>query len=312
VIGGHVAIVAALLGMLAFGNHDSVAHTFGEPAGTNLSATLQLLIWAAAASFVAGLLAVLYHSALKARYGLKYLWPHQRSTAQAMAEVFVIGPDEALTPEEVAAGIDDYLYSFTAHDKWKAKVALSVLTIYPLFRLHPPFAMMAPEPRLEFIERSFITDVVERRLPDWLRKMLQQFLFGAHNLAIIGYYADPRTAKSTGYVPFSKRKRYPKVTKKIGPLATLDVSSPNEVDGASVTADVVIVGSGAAGSVLAYRLARPAARSSCWRAESTSTRGTSPRTNASSSRTSTRTAECRCRRTPGSRSSRASAWAAAP
>jgi hypothetical protein len=35
----------------------------------------------------------------------------------AMAEVLVIGDDEKLTPEQVAAGIDDYLNSFTAHEK---------------------------------------------------------------------------------------------------------------------------------------------------------------------------------------------------
>jgi choline dehydrogenase-like flavoprotein len=255
VVMGHVLIVAALLGMLAFGNHDSVAHTFGEPAGTNLSATLQLLIWAAAASFVAALLAVLYHSAVKARYGLRYLWPHQHGTAMAMAEVLVIGPDEALTPEQVAAGIDDYLYSFTAQEKWKSKLALTALTVYPLFRLRPPFPMMAPDRRLAFIERCFIADVVERRLPDPLRKLLQTLLSAAQQLAIIGYYADPRSASSTGYVPFSQRKRYAKAIKKMGSLATLDVSEPNEVDAERITADVAIVGSGAAGSVLAYRLA---------------------------------------------------------
>ena len=255
VVMGHLLIVASLLLMLAFGNHDSVAHTFGEPAGTNLSATLQLLIWAAAATFVAVLLWVLNHSAAKARYSLKYLWPHQHGTAMAMAEVLVIGPEEALTPEQVAAGIDDYLYSFSAHEKWKAKLALSVLTVYPLFRLRPPFALMPPERRLPFIERCFITDVVERRLPGGLRKLLQSMLTGVQNLAMIGYYPDPRTFESTGYVPFSKRKRYPKAMKTVGKLATLEVSEPNEVDAERVTADVAIVGSGAAGSVLAYRLA---------------------------------------------------------
>jgi choline dehydrogenase-like flavoprotein len=255
VVMGHVLIAAALLGMLAFGNHDSVAHTFGEPAGTNLSDTLQLLIWATAATFVAVLLAVLYHSAVKARYGLRYLWPHQHSTAMAMAEVLVIGPDEALTPEQVAAGIDDYLYSFSAQEKWKSKLALSALTVYPLFRLRPPFPLMAPDRRLAFIERCFIADVVERRLPNGLRKLLQTLLSAAQQLAIIGYYADPRSASSTGYVPFSKRKRYEKAIKKVGKLATLDVSEPNEVDAERITADVAIVGSGAAGSVLAYRLA---------------------------------------------------------
>ena len=88
-----------------------------------------------------------------------------------------------------------------------------------------------------------------------LRKLLQTLLSAAQQLAIIGYYADPRSAPSTGYVPFSKRKRYPKAMKKVGELATLDVNSPNEVDADRITADVAIVGSGAAGSVLAYRLA---------------------------------------------------------
>src|SRR5215203_6039062 len=168
----------------------------------------------------------------------------------AMAEVLVIGTDEVLTPEQVAKGIDDYLYSFSAHEKWKSKLALSVLTVYPLFRLRPPFPLMSPERRL-----CFIADVVERRLPNGLRKMLQTLLSAAQQLAIIGYYADPRSAPSTGYVPFTQRKRFPKAMKKVGELATLDVNSPNEVDADRITADVAIVGSGAAGSVLAYRLA---------------------------------------------------------
>jgi choline dehydrogenase-like flavoprotein len=258
VVLGHVLIVAALLGMLAFGNHDSVAGTFGQPFGTDLSPTLQLLIWAAAATFLVAIpLAVVLHKAAKARYSLKYLWPHQHRTAMAMAEVLVIGPDEKLTPEQVAAGIDDYLYSFTARDKKKAKLAFTALTVYPLFRLRPPFALMSPDRRLAFIERCFVADVVERRLPGGLRKLLQSMLTGAQNLAMIGYYPDPRTFESTGYVPFSKRKRYPKQIEKLPPLRpVLDVNDPNEVDAEEIKADVAIIGSGAAGSVLAYRLAQ--------------------------------------------------------
>ena len=257
VVIGHVLIVLALLGMLAFGNHDSVAGTFGQPFGTSLSPTLQLLIWAAAATFLVAIpLAVFLHKAARARYSLKYLWPHQHRTAMAMAEVLVIGPDEKLTPEQVAAGIDDYLNSFTAHEKWKSKLALSALTVYPLLRLRPPFALMTPERRLAFIERCFINDVVERRLPGGIRRTVQSMLVAAQQLAIIGYYADPRTASSTGYVPFSKRKRYAKAIKKLpADRPVLDVSEPNEVDAERITADVAIIGSGAAGSVLAYRLA---------------------------------------------------------
>ncbi|HEY6771504.1 MAG TPA: GMC family oxidoreductase [Solirubrobacterales bacterium] len=257
VVLGHVLIVLALLGMLAFGNHDSVAGTFGRPFGTDLSPTLQLLIWAAAATFLVAIpLAIALHKAARGRYELKYLWPHQHATAMAMAEVLVIGPDEKLTPEQVAAGIDDYLNSFTAHEKWKSKLALSALTVYPMIRLRPPFALMTPDRRLAFIERCFIADVVERRLPGGIRRTVQSMLVAAQQLAIIGYYADPRTASSTGYVPFSKRKRFAKQMKKLPTdRPVLDVNEPNEVDTDEITADVAIVGSGAAGSVLAYRLA---------------------------------------------------------
>jgi choline dehydrogenase-like flavoprotein len=256
VIAGHVLIVASLLLMLAFGNTSSIDGSFGEPFGLGADPQLVLFIWLALASFVVVLLALLYRSAARSRYQLRYLSPHQHRTAMAMAEVLVIGKDEALTPEQVAGGIDDYLYSFTAREKWKARLALSVLTIYPIFRFRPPFALMSSERRLEFIERAFVSDVVERRLPNWLRKLAQSMLFAAQQLAIIGYYGDPRTANSTGYVPFSKRPRYSKAIKKLPKeRPVLNVSEPNEVDAELINADVAIVGSGAAGAVLAYRLA---------------------------------------------------------
>ena len=40
----------------------------------------------------------------RGRYGLKYLWPHQHTTAMAMAEVLVVGPDEAMTPRRSLPG----------------------------------------------------------------------------------------------------------------------------------------------------------------------------------------------------------------
>ena len=256
VIAGHVLIVGSLLFMLGIGHHDSVEATFGKPFGIEVDPTLLLFIWLVLAAGVVVVLWLLYRSAARARYTLRYLMPHQHRTAMAMAEVLVIGEDEALTPEEVAAGIDDYLFSFAAQDKWKAKLALSVLTIYPLFRFRPPFALISPARRLEFIERCFIDDVVERRLPGFLRQMVQSMLFATQQLAIIGYYGDPRSAESTGFVPFSKRPGYAKAVKKLPRhRPSLVVTEPNEVDAERVNADVAIVGSGAAGALLAYRLA---------------------------------------------------------
>jgi choline dehydrogenase-like flavoprotein len=255
VIVGHVLIVASLLFQLAFGNVSSVDHSFGSPGVGMPDAEVLIWIWIGLASFVIVLLTALYRSAIRSRYALRYLAPHQHRTAMAMAEVLVIGPDELLTPEQVAAGIDDYLASFTAREKWKSKLALSALTVYPVIRFRPPFALMSPERRLEFIEKAFHRDVVERRLPGPLRRLTQTMLFAAQQLAIIGYYADPRTAPGTGYVRFSQRERYAEAIKRVDPnRPSLNVRSPNEVDGDRITADVAIIGSGAAGSVLARRL----------------------------------------------------------
>lgn len=256
VIAGHVLIIASLLFMFGIGHADSVDGTFGAPLGIEVDPTVLLSIWLALASGVVIVLWLLYRSAARARYTLRYLMPHQHRTAMAMAEVLVIGEDEALTPEQVAAGIDDYLFSFAAHEKWKAKLALSVLTVYPLFRFRPPFALISPARRLEFIERCFLNDVVERRLPGRLRQLVQSTLFASQQLAIIGYYGDPRAAESTGFVPFSKRPRYAKAVKNLPrERPILAVSEPNEVDAERINADVAIIGSGAAGAVLAYRLA---------------------------------------------------------
>jgi len=255
VIAGHLMIAASLVFMLALGRTGSVNGTFGEPLGISIDPTVLLLAWIAAASVVAIVLLILYRSAARARYRLRYLAPHQHRTAMAMAEVLVIGPDELLAPEQVAEGIDGYLASFTARQKWKAKLAFSVLTVYPVLRLRPPFGLMSPERRLEFIKGAFHRDVAERRLPGFLRRPVQSMLFAAHNLAVIGYYADPRTFEGTGYVPFSKRERYPEAIKRVDPdRPSLNVHSPNEVDAERISADVAIIGSGAAGSILADRL----------------------------------------------------------
>ncbi len=258
VIAGHVLIVGSLLFMLALGHTDSVAGSFGEPLGVSTpDPTALAWIWVGLAGGVIVGLLWLYRSAAKARYSLRYLAPHQHRTAMAMAEVLVIGDDELLTPEQVAEGIDDYLDSFTAHDKWKSKLALSALTVYPLFRLRPPYPLMSPERRLEFIERCFNRDVVERRLPGPLRRPIQSMLFAAQQLAIIGYYSDPRSFEGTGYVPFSKRQRYAKAIATVEhDRPSLNVRTPSEVDSERINADVAIIGSGAAGAVLAHRLAQ--------------------------------------------------------
>ena len=257
VIGTHFLLVGGLLLMLLFGGTPSVAGSFSAPPGFGLpDADTLLYLWLGLAVVVTGLLIVLRMRASRARFRLRYLAPHQHRTLMAMAEVLVLGDDERLTPEEVAANVDDYLYASPATTKWKTKLALTALGALPLFSFKPPLTMLSPERRIEVIEARFIRSVAERRTIGFLRRPIQSILFAAQQLTFIGYYSDPRSFDQTGYVPFSARPRFEAAMLSVDrSRKPLDVRTPREIDADRVNADVVIAGTGAAAATLAYRLA---------------------------------------------------------
>ena len=257
VIGAHLLIIGGLLISLWLGNTATIEGSFAAPFDLELPSAMTVFwIWLVLAVAVTAALAWCQRSAARARYELRYLAPHQHRTLTALAEVLVLGDEEAVTAEEVAASVDDYLWSFPAEEKRNAKLALTALYVYPMLRLRPPFPVMSAERRIDFIERCFIADVAERRLPGFLRRLVQSMLFAAQQLTFIGYYADPRAAKATGYVPFSERPDGGTATDlAVRPFPPLRVRTPAEVDAERISADVVIVGSGAAGSILANRMA---------------------------------------------------------
>ncbi len=96
--------------------------------------------------------------------GPQYLSHFEFKTLTALAEVLVIGEDEQITSEEIGYNVDRYLATFRARGKWVVKIALLGLFIYPLLKLRAPFSAMAPQERLDFVKRHFMTDVGERRI----------------------------------------------------------------------------------------------------------------------------------------------------
>jgi choline dehydrogenase-like flavoprotein len=195
---------------------------------------------------------VLQWKALRSRYDMRYLPPSAFRALMALAEVLVLREDREVAPAEVAVGVDHYLASFRARAKWKVRVALTVFAYWPLFTLHPPFHIMAPDIRERWVRKRF-EKAANRRLLNFLQTIIttaQQFCF-------IGYYGDERAAKKAGYIPFSKRPGYAEAMARVDhDRPGLTCMTPADVVGESLSADVVIVGTGAAGATLAYELAQ--------------------------------------------------------
>ncbi len=201
---------------------------------------------------------------------LRYLSHLQFKTLTALAEVLVTGEDEELTPEEVAHNVDIYLDDFAARGKWVVKIALLGLLLYPLLKLRPPFSKMAPQERLDFVKRHVLADAPKGRISRlwrWLvlanqRENIRQAMIRlAQQLAYLGYYGDKRTFASVGYVPFSKRPRFEAEMRKVTQnRPSLEVLTPEDLRSDTEQADVLVIGSGAAGAILGYRLAQELAK----------------------------------------------------
>lgn len=202
------------------------------------------------------LLSTLLGSAERERYGLTYFSPLQFRTLIALAEVVIHGKEEVISGEDVAHNLDTYFKSFQAKSKWTMALVITVLYFYPILSLRPPLPYIAPENRLAFLRKRFYRDVEARLIPEWWRVLAQGLIRIAKQLCYIGYYNDKRTFASVGYVPFSERKdraeRLGNSPMKKAP--SLYVKSEEDVTTETIEGDVVIVGSGAAASMLAKGL----------------------------------------------------------
>jgi choline dehydrogenase-like flavoprotein len=224
--------------------------------GSGLSIRMLLLISFVLDTAINVLLIVFYRSAEKARYQLSYFSPLQFRTLAALADVVIHGENEILKPREVANNVDRYMSSFKAKSKWITKIALIGLEIYPCFFLKPPTSYMRPDVRKDFLMRHFYQDVSLRLAPGFLRVLIQAGIRLGKQLCYMGYYNDPKVHSTVGYVPFSKRankedrfERFP-----LKPRKDLYVMTEHDINADVITADVVIIGSGPAASILAKGL----------------------------------------------------------
>lgn len=247
---GHLAIALCLAALLITG---ATAVSFpATPASVlgigplELPSDWRVPVWLAAALFATAHLGWLHITARRARYGLRYLWPTHFDTLVALAETVITDP--RVPPAKIATALDRYWAGFNG-DKSRARLAPFALYALPLLFGRAPFPLMDAEGRRDFIERHFIADGL-MSLPRIVRAAIRAAIRFAVQMVYMGYYGHAETYEDTGYVPFSERKDVEVPPKKHCALKTLH---PDRVG--ALQADVVIVGSGAAGGVLAHYLA---------------------------------------------------------
>lgn len=254
IVFSHLLMPAVILATALFGEAQGIGNTW---IGSAKAADALRVTWPAADLAVVLVFVVLNHMALRSRYDLRYLPPSAFRALMALAEVLVLHEDREIAPAEVAKRTDVYLASFRAHEKWKIRLAFIALAYWPLLTLHPPFAWMSVEGRRRWVQRRFIDDVASRVVPEWLRTVRQALIRIPQQFCFMGYYGDERAARKVGYVPFSQRPDFEQKMAHVEPeRQSVAVMDPHDVAGEHMTADVVIVGTGAGGAMLAYELAR--------------------------------------------------------
>src|SRR5947207_11034041 len=146
---------------------------------------------------------------------------------------------------------------------WLIKIFLLGIEAYPLLSLRPPLSHLDPRDRLDFLMKRFYQDVTLRLVPEFWRTIVQGMIRMGKQLSYLGYYNDKRTYASVGYVPFSEREDTPKkladtarklLAHELPETIPLGVQTSADITTEKVSADVAIIGSGAAASILAHGL----------------------------------------------------------
>lgn len=218
--------------------------------------TMSQILWGAIAldGVIGVLLLALYMAAWRARLDCKFLKPTEYRTLVALAEVMTEGRDERISAEAAAGNVDRAMDTMRTERKKLFPVALIVLHYFPVFALWPPLPEIDTEHRSTYLKIRFKREAGQGKA-NFIRNMLQALIRVAHQLAVLGYYSDARVFDSVGYTPFSGRERYPGLPIPDPEPLALEVDGPWDISGDIIETEVLIVGSGAGGAILAYSLA---------------------------------------------------------
>lgn len=176
-----------------------------------------------------------------------FLSAREWRTLEAFAEVFIEGEPEILTPREITQNIDRYLAQVRSSRVISLRLSL-LLVEYVLPRLNwwplrRSFSRLRPSARKKLLQDR----LQNPRLPRLFRDFAK-----VKTLFLLGYYGDERVHPSIGFVPVAHRAKYQPDKLQTRHLPPLQLTHP---DDEQLRCQVVVIGSGAGGAVVAYNLA---------------------------------------------------------
>jgi choline dehydrogenase-like flavoprotein len=243
---GYVALVIGEIAALLWGG----APPQDLPLVGEIDATVALFAWMGIDIVLAALFAWLWLRATRAAYDLHFLNPLAFLTLAAVADVAIEGQREVIAPREVARNVDQYLSGLDSTGKGRIQAGLTVLGLWPLLTARPPLPALDPETRRKFLQKR-LEEITKRRVLQPLRPIVQALIRTGSQMSYLGYYGDRRSWDSIGYTVYQRRKggRPPLPGDAIEPPLEPLTEPPHR------SYDTVVIGSGAAGGILAYRLA---------------------------------------------------------
>ncbi len=187
-----------------------------------------------------------------------YLSPRELRTVEKFAEVFIAGREEVLSPAEVANNIDRQLGRIESQRKRSVRLVLFLLEyLLPLLAFRRPFSKMSAESRKQFIEANLVHPATATKpsIFAWYHKLRERTLRDLSRvkfLFLAGYYSDARVYDSVNFTPVPERPRFRE--EKFQPLGRkrLEIYEPASDE---IAAEICVIGSGAAGAVIACNAA---------------------------------------------------------
>jgi len=214
-----------------------------------------LLVGGSVHAAVAAILFLLREGAYHRIYHPSFLSTRGYRTLIAAADVLVHGPNESIAPSRIAANVDQYFGNMRSKRRWVHRAALLAVHLHPVLYLMPPLSEIDPSSRSDHLKRHFFHEVAIKLIPNFWRQQVSGIIRVVKQLAYVGYYNDSDADATVGYVRFENRERVAGNVPPKSPPLDLKVTTAEDVDSLHEETEICVIGSGAAGAILTYRLA---------------------------------------------------------